>query len=109
MVVVGIIMIIIVIVITITSVNRTLSSQHLGFLYLPILKRQENTSSLPQGEQLCHSIIISITLVQVKRRHVGLLFIWVIFLSLSSQKKRLVKLMQCAVTNALEMPKAQQP
>lgn len=62
MVIVGTIMIIIVIVITITSVNRTVSSQHLGFLYLPILKQQENTSLLPQGEQFCHSIIISITL-----------------------------------------------
>lgn len=61
MVIVGTIMIIVT-VITITSVNRTLSSQHLGFLYLPILKQQENASLLPQGEQCCHSIIISITL-----------------------------------------------
>jgi hypothetical protein len=45
---------------------------------------------------------------EVKRWHSGSLFKWVIFLYLSSQEKQLVKLMQCTVTNALEMPKAQQ-
>lgn len=43
----GTIMIIISIIIIMTSMNRSLSLQHLQFLYLPILKQQEKASLLP--------------------------------------------------------------
>lgn len=59
MVTIGTIMIIIII--TITSMNRTLSFQHLRFLYLPKATRECFIASL-QREQFCHSITISITL-----------------------------------------------
>lgn len=104
----GTIMIIISIIIIMTSMNRSLSLQHLQFLYLPILKQQENASLLPYKDS---GFVIQLPSpspsIEFKRWHLGLLFKRVISLSLSLQEKQVVKLMQCAVTNALEMPKAQ--
>lgn len=106
MVTIGTIMIMIMIMIT--SVNRTLSVQHLRFPYLPFLRERENACFLTMEWLLPVQLSAPSHSTEVKRWHLGLLFKRVIFLSLSLQERQLAKLMQCTVTNALEIPRAWQ-
>lgn len=94
----------------ITIMNRALGFVGISdFCTCQFLKEPENASLLPyNGSGFAIQLLSPSDSIEVKRWHFGFLFKWVISLCLSLQEKQLVKLMQCTVTNGLEMPKAQQ-